>query len=159
LGLCLGSFVNALVWRLRQRSLVHSSKSTAKKLKGLPAKDSQLRTQGLSILKGRSMCPHCHRELNAKDLIPILSWLSLKGKCRYCGKKIDDSPMVELIMPVLFVFSYLYWPAVFNTNQTILFSLWLVFLTDFILLFKSLVLAICPHKFFSHFFQILVFSP
>lgn len=38
---------------------------------------------------GKSMCTSCHHELATKDLIPIISWISLKGKCRYCGEKIS----------------------------------------------------------------------
>src|SRR3990167_8506426 len=49
-GLCFGSFVNALVWRLRQQE-------TRVKKSKLSAKDSQLGTQNLSILRGRSICP------------------------------------------------------------------------------------------------------
>ena len=38
---------------------------------------------------GKSMCTTCGHPLAAKDLIPIISWLSLKGKCRYCGARIS----------------------------------------------------------------------
>ena len=38
---------------------------------------------------GKSMCPDCGHELVKKDLIPIISWLALKGKCRYCGRPIS----------------------------------------------------------------------
>lgn len=39
--------------------------------------------------KGKSMCTSCGHELSYKDMIPILSWVSLKGKCRYCGAKVS----------------------------------------------------------------------
>lgn len=42
----------------------------------------------LSIIKGRSACPHCHHTLGVLDLIPLLSYIFLRGKCRYCHKKI-----------------------------------------------------------------------
>lgn len=38
---------------------------------------------------GKSMCTTCGHVLIAKDLIPIISWVSLRGKCRYCGAKIS----------------------------------------------------------------------
>ena len=38
---------------------------------------------------GHSMCTTCGHELVRKDLIPIISWVSLRGKCRYCGAKIS----------------------------------------------------------------------
>ena len=43
----------------------------------------------IQFVGGSSMCTSCHHELVTKDLIPIISWISLKGKCRYCGEKIS----------------------------------------------------------------------
>ncbi len=43
----------------------------------------------LSFIKGRSFCPRCHTQLKFYDLIPILSYLFLRGKCRYCNKVIS----------------------------------------------------------------------
>lgn len=105
LGLCFGSFVNALVWRLHQQGL--SQKKRA-------ANDSEL-----SIAKGRSMCPHCQHALAWYDLLPVLSWLSLRGRCRYCHKSIGwQYPLVEVATAALFVASYVFWP----TNLTSLTS-------------------------------------
>ena len=39
--------------------------------------------------KGKSMCTSCGHELSYNDMIPIISWISLKGKCRYCGAKVS----------------------------------------------------------------------
>ena len=38
---------------------------------------------------GHSMCTTCGHQLTMRDMIPILSWISLRGKCRYCGAKIS----------------------------------------------------------------------
>ncbi len=47
---------------------------------------------------GSSMCTSCKHKLEAKDLIPIISWVSLKGRCRYCGEKISARyTIVEVI--------------------------------------------------------------
>lgn len=47
---------------------------------------------------GKSMCTSCGHKLAANDLVPIVSWLSLKGKCRYCGEPISIRyTVVELI--------------------------------------------------------------
>ena len=120
LGLCLGSFVNALVWRLHERLAAAQSKAK-------PDKAYQAR---LSIVHGRSMCPHCKHELSGRDLVPLFSWLGLKGKCRYCQKPISPQyPLVELAMAVLFVVAYLWWPAAFSGAQTAVFMLWLVLMT------------------------------
>lgn len=41
----------------------------------------------ISVAKGRSFCPNCKHSLKAIDLVPVLSQLLLKNKCRYCGQK------------------------------------------------------------------------
>ena len=43
---------------------------------------------GVSIVWGRSACPHCRHVLNPADLVPLLSYLALRGRCRYCRKPI-----------------------------------------------------------------------
>lgn len=43
---------------------------------------------GKNILYERSFCPNCNAKLQFKDLIPILSYISLGGKCRYCGQRV-----------------------------------------------------------------------
>lgn len=119
-GLAFGSFVNALVWRLhKQATAKHMTKAQKKKL---------------SIVSGRSMCVHCHHELAWMDLMPVISWLSLRGKCRYCGHKIEDSPIVEIGTAILFVGSYMAWPFAWDGAGIILFGLWLVFLVSFMAL-------------------------
>src|SRR3989344_6490262 len=119
LGLAFGSFVNALVWRLHEQEERAKSKEQrrkkgkAKNTAKLSSHTSVLSSKDLSILKGRSMCPSCKHGLAAKDLVPVLSWLTLRGKCRYCHKPISiQYPLVELITATLFVISYLLWPDV-----------------------------------------------
>lgn len=128
LGLSLGSFVNALVWRLhKQEELAQSKKKTG-----------QLTKQQLSITTGRSMCSHCHHPLAAKDLIPVFSWLALRGKCRYCHKPIPDTPLSELLVPALFVVSYMAWPTSLTSSQPshiVHFVIWLFVLVGFVVLF------------------------
>lgn len=45
--------------------------------------------QGRSVVAGRSACDRCGRTLEARDLVPILSWSLAKGRCRHCGARID----------------------------------------------------------------------
>lgn len=125
-GLCLGSFVNALVWRLRQQELA-AEKPKSKKKGG---------TAQYSILRGRSMCPHCHHELAAKDLVPVFSWLALWGKCRYCEAAISwQYPVVELLVAILFIVSYVWWPyQLVDWLGYSLFGLWAVALVLFVAL-------------------------
>jgi len=118
-GVCLGSFANALVWRVHQQA----EEIEKKQPDGARLKD-------LSITQGRSMCPHCNHELAAKDLIPVLSWLSLAGKCRYCRKKISiQYPIVEISTALFFVGSYVWWPEPLIGIEILAFGLWLTILT------------------------------
>lgn len=56
-----------------------------------------------SVAKGHSMCPDCKHQLAWYDLAPVVSWVMLKGKCRYCKKPISiQYPLVELTTAVLF---------------------------------------------------------
>ena len=60
-----------------------------------------------SIIKPRSHCDMCGKPLKPYDMIPIVSFIVLKGKCRYCHKKIDRWAFFsELILGLLFVISY-----------------------------------------------------
>lgn len=45
--------------------------------------------QGRSVVAGRSACDKCGRTLEARDLVPILSWSLARGRCRTCGTRID----------------------------------------------------------------------
>lgn len=119
LGLCMGSFVNATVWRIRQQAEHHAAKPKK-------ARSSKSAARELSILRGRSMCVHCRHTLGIMDLVPLFSWLILRGKCRYCHQPIDDSPWVELAMPLLFVASYIWWPNALTGTEWIHFGVWLV---------------------------------
>lgn len=119
LGLCLGSFVNALVWRVHEQA--------ALKKKKVPKE--------LTISQGRSMCPNCKHQLGFWDLLPVVSWLSLKGKCRYCHKPISwQYPLVELVTALLFIFSYLYWPHDWSSLGIFQFAVWLIMLVGFMAL-------------------------
>lgn len=126
LGLCLGSFVNALVWRL------HAQSKQSQKPK---AKSIRHSTYKLSILRGRSMCTDCKHELAAWDLVPVISWLAVGGKCRYCKRPISvQYPLVELAAAALFVASYIWWPEPVAGLQAVAFGLWLMTLTGLLAL-------------------------
>ena len=67
------------------------------------------------ITTDRSRCPNCKHILSSKDLIPIISWILQKWKCRYCNNKISIMyPLLEIIMGLFFV----WWTyIVFQINQ------------------------------------------
>lgn len=108
LGLTLGSFVNAFVWRFHEQK---------------------------NWVSERSECVNCHHALSVKDLIPIFSWLLLQSKCRYCHKKISiQYPLVEFMTALAFIFSYILWPVLIINIQIAIFALWLIILTGLIAL-------------------------
>lgn len=81
-GIIFGSFLNVLIYRIPNKSNITS----------------------------RSHCMECGYELKWYDLVPVFSYIALKGKCRKCGKKISiQYPMVEVLNGVLwFVLFYCY---------------------------------------------------
>jgi prepilin signal peptidase PulO-like enzyme (type II secretory pathway) len=109
LGLISGSFVNAWVWRTRK---------------------------DISVAKGHSICPRCKHALAWFDLIPLFSYIALKGKCRYCHKEISlQYPIVELCTGVLFVVLYL----TLNPNTTYNMVQFVILLVLSVLLVAALV--------------------
>ena len=79
IGISIGSFINVILWRL-------------------PRKES--------IISPRSYCPKCQNQITWKDNIPIISWIILDGKCRFCSQKISlRYPIIELITGIAFVIS------------------------------------------------------
>ena len=126
LGLVLGSFAGAQVWRLRASQLVADKKS------GDPFDHPEYtRLKKLTsgkLSKDRSRCLHCNYELRWHDLIPLASWIRLKGKCRQCRHPIGAmEPLIEIGTAVFFVASFLFWPFELNSGLAIAsLVLWLV---------------------------------
>ena len=78
-------------------------------------------------IKGRSECDKCGHKLGPKDLVPLASWLSTNGKCRYCHKKLSKAyPLAELTCGSAFVLSYIFVPYELNGYGLIAFGLWLL---------------------------------
>lgn len=76
-----------------------------------------------SIFTPRSFCDFCQHPLRIGDLIPIISFLILKGKCRYCGVTLSwRMPLVELLLGFLFVLTGLVSPSAFPLPFLLLFN-------------------------------------
>lgn len=76
-GVVFGSFLNVVIYRLKTRQ---------------------------NLVFGGSFCPQCKTKLKWHDLVPILSFMYLRGRCRYCHKKISwQYPIVELLSGFLWV--------------------------------------------------------
>lgn len=101
LGLCVGSFLNAVIWRLETgESIIWSD--TRKGVKCV--KNNSLTAVSPSSRLARSYCPHCQTTLKWHDLIPVFSFLFLRGKCRYCEEEISTQyPAVEIGTGVIFL--------------------------------------------------------
>lgn len=106
-GLIIGSFLNSVVYRI-----------------------DDIKT----MLTHRSHCPHCKREIRWYDLVPLISFMVLEGKCRECGKKISwQYPLVELATAILFLTIFLNFGLTFYTLFLLIISAFLIviFVVDF----------------------------
>ncbi|MBO8128749.1 MAG: prepilin peptidase [Peptococcaceae bacterium] len=64
--------------------------------------------RGGSVVVPSSRCPRCGHRLGAADLVPVLSWLLLRGRCRYCGGAVSlRYPLVELLTGFAFALVFL----------------------------------------------------
>lgn len=126
LGVFLGSFTGASVWRVRKRQLKQDVKDGYKVSETAQRQVEKLKSK--SIAKDRSVCLHCGHALHWYDLVPIFSWIYLDGRCRYCGKKIGNmEPLIEISMGLFFLLSYVLWPGTLNTVvDYIHLAVWLV---------------------------------
>jgi len=102
-GACIGSFLNVVVYRL-------------------PA--------GMSVVTPPSRCPHCSHKLGPRENIPVLGWLLLKGRCRWCSAPISPRyPLVETITGLLFVAVFIYFEYSLLTLGYFAFISWLLALS------------------------------
>lgn len=84
--------------------------------------------QGRSVVAGRSACDSCGAKLRARDLVPLLSYAALQGKCRRCGARIDQRHLaVELAAATLGVVALIAHPLPLAV-ATMLLGLWLLLL-------------------------------
>lgn len=112
LGLCVGSFLNVLIDRL-------------------PSEES---------IGGRSHCDKCKKSLSPTDLVPVFSYLFLKGKCRYCKTGLSmQYPLIEILTGVTFVFT---WAHIFGMGSSLIQTL-----GYFILLSSCIVIVVADAKY------------
>ena len=99
LGVLVGSFLNVVILRLPRR-LEHEWQLQARELlQGDVALDAPLQeAPPPDLVFTGSHCPQCRHKLGALDNIPLLSWLFLRGRCRYCRASISvQYPIVEVL--------------------------------------------------------------
>ncbi|MDO4798028.1 MAG: prepilin peptidase [Coriobacteriales bacterium] len=96
LGLVMGSFLNCLAWRM---------------------------THGESVLHGRSHCTSCGHVLGPADLIPVLSWVLSRGRCKYCGERVSwRYPATEVLCCVAYLSIALCYGPTLQTVELIAFA-------------------------------------
>lgn len=100
LGMIIGSFLNVCIYRIPREE---------------------------SISFPPSHCTNCKNRIRAYDLVPVLSYILLRGKCRYCGEKISIKyPLIELITGVLFMALYIKFGLSFELFKFIVFICFLI---------------------------------
>ena len=131
-GLIVGSFLNVLIYRLPRFGLLQRT---------------VLKSEKRTVLGGRSECPKCRHTLSWLDLFPVVSFLFLKGKCRYCRKKISlRYPLVELLTGASFLFLFLS-NKLLDAASWISFAIWAgVIALLIVLFFIDLEHLIIPDK-------------
>lgn len=119
--LCWGSFLNVVGYRL-----IHEK----------------------SIVYPRSHCPHCHHQLAWYDLIPLISYIILNGKCRYCSKSISYLyPLIELITLVAMLLLFMHTAPFYFPSYFIFFSALIVTIRtdlDMMLISRFVTLFLIP---------------
>jgi leader peptidase (prepilin peptidase)/N-methyltransferase len=117
-GLALGSFAGATVWRLRAFQLVQDKEEGEPYDKAEFKKLAKLTSA--TITTDHSQCLYCGYKLKWYDLVPLVSWFSLGGKCRECRHPIGNmEPVIEASVAIFFVLSYAFWPYTLNTGLDI----------------------------------------
>ncbi len=92
LGLCLGSFATALIYRIP---------------KNIPW---VMNTPSKGDVAARSKCTHCGKSLGVFDLVPVFSWLFLRGRCRHCTHPVSCFyPLTELLVAALVMLMFFAW--------------------------------------------------
>ncbi|MGB9857084.1 MAG: prepilin peptidase [Dictyoglomaceae bacterium] len=95
LGASIGSFLNVVIYRIPRRE---------------------------SIIFPPSHCPKCNHRLTPRDLIPVFSFILLRGKCRYCGKEISLRYfLVETFLGISFSLLFLFFDFSFFTFKSLIF--------------------------------------
>ncbi len=114
LGAMIGSFLTAWIWR------VYNDRS---------------------MLEKHSVCPHCQHTLSPLDLIPVISYLLLGGRCRYCHKKISPQYIaIELTTAFSFVTSFVYMYGLDATRYTL--DAWQIATLVFVWVMTALLIAL-----------------
>lgn len=118
-GAVLGSFSSAVIHRVKNR-------------------ESWIFSSGRK--PARSKCPHCNHVLSVKDLIPVISWIFQKGRCRYCDADISSTYLFLEIAAIFFAV-VIYWFFGFTIEGFILLCALPFVLAQSVLFFRDKVIC------------------
>jgi prepilin signal peptidase PulO-like enzyme (type II secretory pathway) len=122
LGVTLGSFLNVVVFRTNE---------------------------GTSVVKGRSRCQVCQVPIRPLDMVPVLSFFLLRGRCRNCKNAISwQYPLVEFSTGVLFLLMFFRYVYGFSVPDNLSADTWIAYLIrDFIFLAFLIIIFVYDLKY------------
>ena len=124
-ALCVGSFLNVVVYRLPRMMERDFRREAAAVLAAEPAPPTAPDNFNLSV--PRSHCPGCGRMVRGHENIPVLSWLWLRGRCAGCGNHISARyPLIETLTAALSVIVLLNFGVTPTCAFALLFTWWIV---------------------------------
>jgi leader peptidase (prepilin peptidase)/N-methyltransferase len=95
LGLCVGSFLNVVIYRL---PLMLHRQWQAEARHILQGQDPPSEAEPFNLMVPRSRCPSCRRPIRVWENVPVVSWIALRGRCAGCGNRIGIRyPLVEVL--------------------------------------------------------------
>lgn len=128
MGLAIGSFLNVIIWRFKPDDYIFSLKK----------------------ISGRSHCLNCQHKLAWYELIPLFSFLFLKGKCLHCKSKISFLyPFIEILIAFILIFVFIYFSKFYQIKDFTLpeiflilfwFKVFLLFVLIFVIDFKFMII-------------------
>jgi leader peptidase (prepilin peptidase)/N-methyltransferase len=134
-GLAVGSFLNVVIYRLPKMMELAWQQDYQQYFN----QDAPQTKTRFNLALPHSHCPHCRHQLSLMDNIPVLSWLLLKAKCRYCKTAISSRyPAIELFTAVLSVLVVMHFGV---TEQSLIYLVvtWCLIALSFIDIDKMLL--------------------
>ena len=131
LGLCVGSFLNVVIYRM-PKILLQGWRNECAEMLELPVAANETTYQVLNLSLPTSHCPQCHHSITAWQNIPVLSFLWLKGRCYFCKARIAwRYPLVELVGALLALAAVVAFGVTLKAFAAMIFS-WVMIVLIFI---------------------------
>jgi leader peptidase (prepilin peptidase)/N-methyltransferase len=130
LSLCIGSFINVVIYRLPLMLKTMWNQQCYEHLSIAPSHVLDAEPKPLNLIAPRSFCPHCKQQIPWWHNIPLLSFMLLRGKCAHCKSRISwRYPLVELFTMLLSIIVVIYFGWLLQTVYALIFTYLLFALT------------------------------